>query len=356
MVGFVPSMGWAHDVPMTNVAVWIGQNAATLQLDIPWTGLRHDIDALGGPTSDAPPTAHLVAAEKAAIEDLIASRLRILADRRQQTPVFSTMELASDRPVVHVTVAYPWRDGRGNVAPPPEGITLSGDLFPTATDHQMMVSIYRGNVLEREVVLSAGNPEVTHRVGGRQSVMEVVRQFIRHGIHHIFIGPDHILFIIGLLLAGGNLKTLLKVVTAFTAAHSITLALAVLGIVSLPSRLVEPTIAASIVFVGINTLLRKQETRDLRLYLAFGFGLIHGFGFAGALQETELPRYALGWSLFAFNVGVEIGQACIVLLIGPLLALLARYRPTVAPIVIRFGALTVIFFGALRFVQRLLGE
>jgi hydrogenase/urease accessory protein HupE len=346
----------AHDVPMTYLKMHVGQNGASIDMDVPWTGLRHDIPSLGGPDSTALPTAEAIQQNQDAIAQLITSHLVFLADGREQKFTVTDTTLAADKPVVLLKVSCPWRDEHDNAAPPPDKVTIRGNLFPTATNHQMMVSLYRGDALEQEAILSLTNPEVTHKVGGRQSIVEVVRQFIRHGIHHIFIGPDHILFIVGLLLAGGNLKTLLKVVTAFTAAHSITLALAVLGIFSLPSRFVEPTIALSIVFVGINTFLKKQESRDLRLYLAFGFGLIHGFGFAGALSETELPRYALGWSLFAFNVGVEIGQSCIVVMVAPLLALLAHYRPAVARWVIQAGALTVIFFGAVWFVQRLFGE
>ena len=109
------------------------------------------------------------------------------------------------------------------------------------------------------------------------------------GIHHILIGPDHLLFLVGLLLLGGTIRQLLLVVTSFTLAHSITLSLAALNIVSPPARIIEPAIALSIVYVGADNLLARGG-RDVRAWIAFAFGFIHGFGFANVLREMDLPR------------------------------------------------------------------
>ena len=153
---------------------------------------------------------------------------------------------------------------------------------------------------------------------------------------------------------------MLKIVTAFTFAHSVTLAFATLGLVNLPARLVEPAIALSIVVVGIHALLtrrrKEEEARqrpDARLLFAFGFGLIHGFGFASVLQELDLPRQALGWSLLAFNLGVEAGQACIVLFVAPLLFLLHRRSAPAGRRLVTAAFVCVIVAGAFWFVQRL---
>ena len=136
------------------------------------------------------------------------------------------------------------------------------------------------------------------------------KAFTASGIHHIAIGPDHILFIIGLLLLGGSIRRLLAIVTAFTLGHSVTLALATLQIVDPPARIIEPAIALSIVYVGADNLLTGTQGRDVRAWVALVFGLVHGFGFASVLRETGLPdRARSGVSLFSFNLGVEIGQA-----------------------------------------------
>src|SRR5207245_3277492 len=123
----------------------------------------------------------------------------------------------------------------------------------------------------------------------------------------ILIGPDHLLFLLGLLLLGGSVRQLLLIVTSFTVAHSVTLSLAALNILSPPASIIEPAIALSIVYVGADNLLARGG-RDVRAWIAFTFGFIHGFGFANVLREMELPSRALGWSLFAFNFGVEIRQ------------------------------------------------
>src|SRR5262249_62217026 len=112
--------------------------------------------------------------------------------------------------------------------------------------------------------------------------------------------------------------------TAFTVAHSITLALATLNILNPPSHIIEPAIALSIMYVGADNLMVGKEGRDFRALIASSFGLLHGFGFATVLREFGLPQQALGWSLFSFNLGVEIGQAVIVLAVGPLLGIIFR--------------------------------
>jgi HupE / UreJ protein len=150
---------------------------------------------------------------------------------------------------------------------------------------------------------------------------------------------------------GGSMRQLLLVVTAFTVAHSITLSLAALGMLNPPARLVEPAIALSIVYVGADNLLVK-DGRDVRAWIAFAFGFIHGFGFAYVLRDMGLPTRALGWSLFSFNLGVEIGQLLVVVLVAVALKAL-RARSEVAGQRLAFaGSILVIAAGAFWFIQR----
>jgi hypothetical protein len=162
------------------------------------------------------------------------------------------------------------------------------------------------------------------------------KQYVVEGVWHIWIGFDHILFLLSLLLPAvlvfrkvneikqlqpassfwGAFKEVLKVVTAFTLAHSITLTLAALGYISLPSRLVESVIAASIIVAAISNIRGNLDTK--RWVMAFGFGLIHGFGFASVLADLGLPQNALVTALIGFNVGVELGQLAIVAVFLPL--------------------------------------
>jgi hypothetical protein len=181
-------------------------------------------------------------------------------------------------------------------------------------------SIIDGQMHRR--VLDAARPGLAfEREGGAE---QGLLDFIWLGVEHIFTGYDHLVFLLGLLLAGSSWKRVLLMVTSFTVAHSITLALSSLSVVSLPSRWVESAIALSIIVVAALNLTGRKS--DMRWMLAFAFGLLHGFGFASALAELELSRSALVSALFGFNAGVELGQAALVLLALPLLVLLRRSR------------------------------
>jgi hypothetical protein len=147
---------------------------------------------------------------------------------------------------------------------------------------------------------------------------------------------------------------LLSIVTAFTLAHSITLSLAALSVVNPPPRLIEPAIALSIVYVGVDNLMVGKTGRDVRAWIAFFFGFVHGFGFANVLKEFGLPRQALGWSLFSFNFGVEIGQACIVIVVALLLAALRKRNQALSRRVVIVGSVCVIAAGAFWFIRRVL--
>ena len=235
--------------------------------------------------------------------------------------------------------------------PRPATLGMHALLFPYDSLHQTFVNVYEDEQLRQQFVLSADNADRTYYTGTTRGALAVVKTFVPAGIHHILIGPDHILFLVGLLLLGGGWKALLKIVTAFTIGHSITLSLAALNIVTPPPTVIEPAIALSIVFVGADNLVRGGG-RDVRALIALTFGLVHGFGFANVLREFGLPREALGWSLFSFNVGVEIGQLFIVLVVATALALVRRRSETVGMRLAFAGSLVVVAAGTYWFVQR----
>jgi hypothetical protein len=142
--------------------------------------------------------------------------------------------------------------------------------------------------------------------------MEIVGQYLQLGFTHILPkGLDHILFVLGLFLLSRKARPLLLQVTSFTIAHTVTLALSIYGLVSLPSSVVEPLIALSIVFVAVENVL-TSELRPSRIGLVFAFGLLHGLGFAGVLSELGLPRSEFLPALVSFNLGVETGQLAVI--------------------------------------------
>jgi len=191
-------------------------------------------------------------------------------------------------------------------------------------------------------------PGVTYRPA--PGALAQALEFLKLGIVHIFVGYDHIAFLLGLLLAGGSTLTIVKIVTAFTAAHSVTLSLAALEVVTLSPVVVEAGIALSIVYVAAENLFTRRPQG--RWIVSFLFGLVHGFGFAGVLKELALPASALVGSLITFNVGVEIAQVAIVALVVPALYGLTRTRLH-APLT-RMASVVILSLGLFWLYQRVL--
>ena len=233
----------------------------------------------------------------------------------------------------------------------PGAVEVEAVMFPYDPAHQTFVNFYDEGALTAQAILGGEETGYQYFVGSRQGTLAVIQEFVPQGVHHILIGPDHLLFLIGLLLLGGTVRRLLLVVTAFTVAHSITLALAVLDVVSPPGNIVEPIIALSIVYVGADNLLVRGG-RDMRVWIALVFGLIHGFGFASVLREMGLPSGALGWSLFSFNLGVEIGQVVVAVVVALMLMTLRARSEAAGRRLAVAGSIAVMAAGTFWFVQR----
>jgi hydrogenase/urease accessory protein HupE len=316
----------------------------------------HDFDAayelgLGDPQTLLAPA---IARERAdELLALINERLRIVADGEPVTLQWQPIEVLPERQSLSFafTVA-------GNARP--ARIEIDAVMFPYDPVHQTFINVYEAGRLERQAILDANTSRFEHFAGTTQGRWAAVRTFVVSGVEHILIGPDHLLFLLGLLLLGGSLWRLTTIVTAFTLGHSVTLSLAALDVVRVSAALIEPAIALSIVVVGVDNLLVRQRRTsepqsadfDLRPWLAVAFGLIHGFGFAAVLREVGLPPGALGWSLAAFNVGVELGQLAVVVVVVALLAAVRRYDVVLAERCILVGSVGVIAAGLYWFVQR----
>ena len=176
-----------------------------------------------------------------------------------------------------------------------------------------------------QTVLNARAPALVVPV--QPSAWTLLRAYVTLGIEHILTGPDHLLFVLGLLLLVPTTRLLVETVTAFTVGHSITLSAAVLGLAHVPSRPIEVLIAASVLLLAVE--LARDDARDTLLrrfpwLAALAFGLLHGFGFAGALEEAGLPQSAVPTALFAFNVGIELGQLAFVFAVLGVTATLTR--------------------------------
>ncbi|WP_428643292.1 HupE/UreJ family protein [Roseibium sp.] len=185
------------------------------------------------------------------------------------------------------------------LTPPPEAGQLVFRLFEAGEDKPAYAKLLPEGQREVEVALSG--PEA-------QPVWQTFADYLRLGFQHIVPkGLDHILFIVGLFLLAARLRPLLWQVTSFTLAHSVTLFLGIAGIISVPGYIVEPLIAASIIYVAVENLMTSR-LHVWRPFVIFSFGLLHGLGFSGVLAEIGLPEGQFAAALIAFNVGVEIGQ------------------------------------------------
>jgi hydrogenase/urease accessory protein HupE len=283
---------------------------------------------------------------------LLAPRLTLVFDGRPAGIQWGAIDVVPERQSVRLafTVAEP-RPGR---------LTIRAYVFPYDPIHQTFINLYEVGALKHQAILDATTQSLDYYAGDVQGRMAVLRTFVLSGIEHIMIGPDHILFLVGLLLLGGSLARLALIVTAFTIGHSITLSLAALDLLSPPSFYIEPLIALTIVVVGADNLLVLRAgfaapaapASDIRPWLAGVFGLIHGFGFAYVLKEFGLPQAALGWSLLAFNLGVEIGQLLIVFVVAGVLIQVRRRSEPASRTIATVGSITVIAAGVYWFIER----
>lgn len=242
----------------------------------------------------------------------------------------------------------------------PVRYTLFRDVDPT---HRGILRLRQTAGEDAVRVLDPTAPENVD--GASATPVPSAASFVREGVHHIVTGYDHLLFLLCLLLPAvlrrqdgrwqavthwrAALWPVAKTVTLFTLAHSVTLALATLGWVRLPPSLVEPAIAVTIMLAALDNIRPLiQRGRGL---ITFLFGLIHGFGFAGVLGELQLPPAAFGWALFQFNLGLELGQLALVLLVVPVLYLL-RLRRIYVPGVMVAGSLAAITLAGVWLVER----
>jgi hydrogenase/urease accessory protein HupE len=338
-----PAPAVAHPAPFSYLDVDVREDRLSGRLVLHALDVAHEL-ALADPAHLADPAT--IEAHLDGILTLMTTRVALETDGRAVTWTIDAVQPVVGQDAIAITWhCIPDRRPTGHLA-------IGARLFPYDPNHQTFVTVHENGGVVWQDVLGRGRDRTEHYTGTRQGRVAVMRRFVAFGIHHIAIGPDHVLFLIGLLLPGGSVSRLLGIVTAFTVGHSLTLALAALSILDPPGRIVEPLIALSIVFVGADNLLAGRRTRDVRIGVALLFGLVHGFGFASVLRDTGLPPGALGVSLFAFNLGVEIGQAAIVLVVATALNQLRHRREGAALRVATLGSWVVLLAGAWWFVQR----
>jgi hydrogenase/urease accessory protein HupE len=215
-------------------------------------------------------------------------------------------------------------------------------------EHYQSIGNLRTTSGERQVIFGEGARTATVDIDN--TVATGWFDFVKLGVLHILTGYDHLLFLLALLATARGMWSVVRIVTAFTLAHSVTLTIAVLGVVTVPDRIIEPLIAATIIWVALENLF-ADEPDQRRWVWSFGFGLVHGFAFASALNELDLKGAALVRGLVGFNLGVEIGQLVFIAVVLPALMWLERGRG--ARLTQRIASLTAATVGTYWLVQRI---
>ena len=278
-----------------------------------------------------------------AVQDYINSHINLYADstKVEGTIENSDVETINDRQFAVINLNY-------RLEQKPQKLSLDYNMFLDDSDpsHANYATI-KLDGKQQEAVLSYESRELAI---GEVTFMQSATQFLLLGLEHIFTGYDHILFVISLLFGAKTFRNILSLVTAFTIAHSLTLILATLEIVQLPGRFVESAIALSIIYVALINIFSPDSKHQP--WLAFGFGLIHGFGFAGILSEMRLDGNHLATSLLSFNIGIEIGQLIIVSVIFPILLWVKKLTFKPVKWVIPGASVAILAFGLVWFFER----
>lgn len=343
----VATPGEAHWADLAVAEIAVGETKAQITLVFP-TGLVATADD----DRDGRLSADEVRAHRGELQALLGERIRLTDGGRAGTLAVEAVDNpaplkspgVAPGPHSAVRLVYTWPQ-------PIRALTIRYALFlpGVSTASCLATILHAGRV--RSFVFTPENREFSLTVGGR-AIWDQAASFLALGIAHILTGYDHILFLISLLMLGGGLRHLIKIVSAFTVAHSLTLTLAVLDLVTLPSRWVESAIALSIVYVAAENFWRRDVALRNRWIVTFVFGLVHGLGFASVLKDMALPRSSLALSLVGFNLGVEVGQVAIVGAAFIMLQILRAWpREALFRRLVSAGAVA---FGLIWFVQRAL--
>ena len=335
----------AHQPGLSTVLIDLGSNQLTAQLILAW----QELDALT--PMDANKDRAL------SNEEFEAAKPKLLRTAESALELFSDgrMLALKRRPEARIDDATGIRLDLVYEFPPTRVLTITSELIAELpAGHRQILTVRDASKRElHNTVLERAQPTVDlplFALKDRQPDRgTAIRRFLWLGVEHIATGWDHLAFLFGLLLVGGTLRDAVKIITSFTIAHSLTLALATLNVINIPSRIVEPIIAASIVYVGFENILRDNFSK--RWMLTFAFGLIHGCGFASILREMGIGAdgTSVVTPLVCFNLGVELGQLAFA---GIMLPLIWKLKPAFPKRWVPAASVGLIIVGSYFLVQR----
>lgn len=318
---------------------------STLEIEVTGTRLTATLSLAAADARLAAPDGGDVAA---VIGAMAARAVQVTADDRRLEP--NVERTWMDDGAAHVRLSFTAPPGRNRIG------VHSGIPAELARGHRQLLTVRRNATVVAEHLLNASSGMIAIALDDpRMSSTGTAVRLFALGVGHILAGFDHLVFLAGLLLASRTVRELVSALTAFTVAHSITLAAAATGLVHAPPAIVEPLIAASIAWVGLETLVGSRRT-GVRWMVVFGFGLVHGFGFAEAL--IDLGRWSsaseIAVTLLSFNGGVEAGQLAVAAALLPLVWFL-RARPAWNARSVPLCSAAIVVAGCYWLVERLVG-
>jgi hydrogenase/urease accessory protein HupE len=303
----------AHEIGTTHVSALVEDGRFDIEVVTDAASLAEKLDSVAGPRraggSPASTTAAAIRDRLAALDDIFRQRVTVRFDDS----------------AVHANISYSVSPAVDDTSPIVATIRLSGDVPHDARQFTWSYSwtfasyalTFKNRRSDDPITVwleggEASSPQPLTAPAAPVSRIETAWRYLALGFTHIVPhGLDHMLFVIGIFLLSGRLRTVLWQVSAFTVAHSITLGLSIYGVITAPPAIVEPLIAVSIAYVAIENVV-VRELKPWRIALVFAFGLLHGMGFAGALKELGLPRSEFLTALVTFNLGVETGQLAVI--------------------------------------------
>jgi len=302
--------GSAHEIGTTRVSVLFqGRQSYDIEIVTDASALIDKLRAVSGQSSSTTPTPVNMQSVLQNFDDKFRQRINVVFDGAE----------------AHPGIAYSVTPGNGSTSASVATIRLTGQIPPGAQNFTWTYAWTFASYGMTVRKAASENPSTQWLEGGQRSApfplaalapvvgrLTVARRYFSLGFTHIVpLGLDHMLFVLGIFLLSGRVRSVLLQVSAFTVAHSITLGLTMYGLVTVSPRIVEPLIAISIAYIAIENIF-LSELKSWRVALVFAFGLMHGMGFAGALKELGLPRSEFVTALLTFNIGVEAGQLAVI--------------------------------------------
>lgn len=366
LVCLVVALAWAQRASAHAIGVSTAEYAATgAVVTAKLAFARGDVIGMA-PEVDADRDGRLSPAElvtgRGAIESHVARKILVAGDAEPCAPAVRDVSL-SDQDGVEIVATYTckvqpsrFEIEAGFLAGLPHGHRhIARGVGVTTEDVMLHRSDLRFAVTPKVAAADASATPKAEKAPASPSLASSVKSFFQMvwmGVEHILTGPDHLLFLFGLIIVRGRLKSILAVITAFTVGHSITLALSALDVWTPRPQLIEAAVALSIAYVGIENFFVKSARGRWRV--SFPFGFIHGFAFAGALRELDLPRERLPLALFSFNLGVELGQLAVLVRVLPFILLARIYLKWFQPKGVKALSAAVVVAGLAWFVLRVM--